>query len=331
MSLTSTDATVDEEIRLDDSVVTDEANFQALVRRLSQQSVAKHYDAYADIPWDDPAFAVDPADPRFAWPEDTPLGATDWYRRQDPALASRIGLFMIASSMKRGLEFENVLKRGLLDYAFHRLPNGDPRFRYVYHEVTEEAHHGMMFQEFVNRSGADPRPMGRFLRFGAGQVALLGHRFPELFFLFVLGGEDPIDHVQRSLLRSRQDLHPLNQMIMRHHVTEEARHISFARHHLKIQVPKLGRFRRACLAVTAPILLGLMANMMLVPPPELHRRFGVPREVLREARTSAFARQYKLDSVHKLRRLARELGLLTRTTTPLWKALGLWADDARTA
>ena len=71
---------------------------------------------------------------------------------------------------------------------------------------------------------------------------LLGRRFPELFFIFVLGGEDPIDHVQRETLRSERELHPLLERIMRIHVTEEARHLSFARHYLKREVPKLGPF-----------------------------------------------------------------------------------------
>jgi hypothetical protein len=317
---------LDEEVRLDTAEAADEAKFRALVERLSNQSVAKHYDAYADIPWDDPDFAIDPADPRFIIEPTHPLGATDWYRRQDPELQSRIGLFSIAMSMKRGLEFENVLKRGLLSYAFHRLPNNDSRFRYLYHEVAEETHHGMMFQEFVNRSGADPEPMDRPTRFATRRVVALGRSFPALFFLFVLGGEDPIDQVQRSILRSDLELHPLTELIMRHHVTEEARHISFARHHLKIEVPKLSRFARARLAFTAPVLLAVMADMMLVPPRELHTRFGVPREVLREAKRSDEARRRKLASVVKLRRLCGELGLLNRVTIPLWKACGVWED-----
>ena len=56
--------------------------------------------------------------------------------------------------MKAGLQFESVLKRGLLEYAF-RLPDGVPEFRYAYHEVIEEAQHSLMFQEFVNRAGLD--------------------------------------------------------------------------------------------------------------------------------------------------------------------------------
>ena len=74
----------------------------------------------------------------------------------------------------------------------------------------------------------------------------LGSRFPELFFIFVLGGEDPIDHLQRETLRSERDLHPLFEMIMRHHVTEEARHLSFA-----ASLPQARRYR-SCPARVAP-------------------------------------------------------------------------------
>jgi hypothetical protein len=317
-------AHLDEEARLDDAEAASDTHFRALVERLSRQSVTKHYDAYADIPWDDPDYAIDPTDPRLILDPGHPLAATAWYRAQDPALQARIGLYVVASSMKRGLEFENVLKRGLLTYAFHRLPNNDPRFRYVYHEVAEETHHGMMFQEFINRSGTDPAPMDRLIRFGSRDVVALGRRFPALFFLFVLGGEDPIDQVQRSILRSGQELHPLVEVITRHHITEEARHISFARHHLKVEVPRLSARARQRLAFTVPLMIGLMADQMLVPPRGLHTRYGVPREVLREARRSDTARRRKLESVAKLRRLCHELGLINRATIVLWKASGAW-------
>jgi hypothetical protein len=320
-------APLDREAGLDDGEPTDEAQFRALLHRLSQQSVTKHYDAYADIPWDAPDFAIDPTDPRFIIEPTHPLAATTWYRAQPIEMQARIGLFGLATSMKRGVEFENVLKRGLLTYAFEHLRNDDPRFRYVYHEVAEETHHGMMFQEFINRSGMNPAPMHRLLRFGSRDIVNLGRRFPPLFFFYVLGGEDPIDQVQRSVLRSDHELHPLTEMIMRHHVTEEARHISFARYYLKVEVPRLRPAARAWLVYFTPFLLGMMADMMLVPAPELRTRFGAPREVLREAKRSPLARRRKVESVAKIRRLCRELGLITPFSKQLWRAFGVWADD----
>src|SRR5439155_1969253 len=208
-----------------------------LIARLSHQSVVKHFDAYADVDWDAPEMQIDPEDPRWEHADDNPLGGTAWYKSQPQGVRARMGLHGIVSNMKTGLEFESVLKRGLLEYA-STLPNGSPEFRYAYHEVIEEAQHSLMFQEFVNRSGIDVPGMPRLIRFSSRQVVKLGRRFPTLFFLFVLGGEDPIDFVQRQALRSGEEIHPLLERIMRIHVTEEARHLSFARHYLKRNAPK---------------------------------------------------------------------------------------------
>ena len=101
----------------------------------------------------------------------------------------------------------------------------------------------MMFQELVDRSGMDVRGIPQPLRLLAEAVPLLARRAPALFFFFVLGGEDPIDHAQKQYLRAH-DPHPLVEQVMRIHVTEEARHISFARTYLKREVPKMGRARR---------------------------------------------------------------------------------------
>ena len=104
---------------------------------------------------------------------------------------------------KVGLQFEQVLIAGLMNFAF-RLPNGTPEFRYATHEATEECHHTQMFQEFVNRTGADVAGAPRFFRFLAPFLPLAAHTLPFGFFVGVLAGEEPIDHMQKSILRSRQ-------------------------------------------------------------------------------------------------------------------------------
>ena len=68
--------------------------YEALVRRLSHQSVVKHFDAYGDVPWDDPDFRIDPDDPRWELGPDDTLGGTAWYRAQPAGVRSRIGLHM---------------------------------------------------------------------------------------------------------------------------------------------------------------------------------------------------------------------------------------------
>lgn len=305
-------------------------NYRTLVERLSRQSVEKHFDAYADVAWDAPEMRIDPTDPRWEVLADDPLGSTEWYRSLPQEERARIGLHRVATAMKTGAQFESVLKRGLLDYA-STLPNGSPEFRYIYHEVIEEAQHSLMFQEFVNRSGFDPRGLPWYLRLGSRIVVLTARLFPPLFFLFVLGGEDPIDHTQRRVLRSGSEAHPLLERIMRIHVTEEARHLSFARHYLKRTVPTLGPIRRLILSIAAPRLLWVMSRAMLMPSPGLLREHGLPKGTLRRQVDRAEAQQYVKDSVAKVRRLCVELGLVTRVSKPIWKVSGLWDEPAREA
>ncbi len=301
--------------------------FTELLRRLSHQSVVKHFDAYADVDWDHPDYAIDPRDPRWELDSGSGLAGTDWYRSLPAETRARIGLHGITSNMKAGLQFENVLKRGLLEYAF-RLPDGSPEFRYVYHEVIEEAQHSLMFQEFVNRTGLETPGLPWELRLGSRNVVGLARRFPALFFVFVLGGEDPIDHVQRTVLRSDKEIHPLLERIMRIHVTEEARHLSFARSYLRTNVPKLPAWRRRVMAMQAPVILATEASVMLRPPRHLVRTYGVPDAVLREAYgPGSQNRQDAKDSLRKVRNLLVELGLVMPAAKHLWQRLGIW-DDA---
>ena len=320
---------LDEQLRDEESLRPgDRGAYDALLARLSHQSVVKHYDAYADVAWDSTELALDPADPRWELSETDTLGATDWYRALPQPSRARLGLELVASKMKIGLEFESVLKRGLLEFAA-TLPNGAPEFRYAYHEVIEEAQHSLMFQEFVNRSGFDAAGLGRLDRIGARFIATLGRRFPPLFFVFVLGGEDPIDYVQRRELKSGRVIHPLLERIMRIHVTEEARHLSFARHYLKTTVPTLRRRQRAALAVGAPLVLGVMAQMMLRPSRQIVRRYQIPAPVIAEAYTDNPTHHAEaLASMAKLRRLWVELGLAGTVHRRVWRLFGLWPTDA---
>jgi hypothetical protein len=294
--------------------------YAELVARLSRQSVQKHFDAYADVAWDDPEMRIDPDDPRWELADDDGLGATAWYRAQPPAVRARLGLHTYATFMKIGLQFESVLKRGLLEVA-DRLPDRSPEFRYVYHEIIEEAQHSLMFQEFVNRSGLDIPGMPPLLRLGARMVVRFARTFPELFFVFVLGGEDPIDHVQRTVLRSGRPMPPILRRIMQIHVTEEARHLCFARHYLRARVPRLGRVRRWLLTVRAPLVLAVMSQLMLRVSPEIVRTYGIPPEVIAEAYTrNARHRARTREALAKIRSLFEELDLFAPR---LWSALGV--------
>ncbi|CNG73733.1 P-aminobenzoate N-oxygenase AurF [Mycobacterium tuberculosis] len=305
--------------------VKDKKSYLGVIDRLNKASVEKHWEAYADIPWDDPEFAVDENDPRWVLPEFDRLGETAWYQAQPPEIQAQIGLWRVATAMKIGLQFENLLKRGLLNYAY-RLPNGRPEFRYVYHETTEECHHGMMFQEFVNRTKMPIRGMPRALNLIAQAAPWIPLVSTEMFFVFVLGGEDPIDYVQRKSLKGGHIKHPLEETIMRIHIAEEARHISFARHYLKHRVPNMNPARRRILGVATPVVLGVMARIMLSPPGPMVRHFGIPKDVVRAAYKNPASQAEISNSVGKIRDLMAELGVITPVNKRVWKAFGIWDE-----
>ena len=300
--------------------------YRRFLGRLSHQSVVKHYDAYADIPWDDPAYAIDPEDPRFILSPDDALGATSWYQQQPAPVRARVGLHMITTFMRIGWQFESVLKRGLLEYAL-RLPEDAPEFRYCYHEVIEEAQHSLFFHEFVRRTGLNVRPP-RILRLADRQVIGFARRFPELFFFFVLSGEDPIDYAQRQMLQSGRALHPLVERISRIHVTEEARHMAFARHFLRRSVPQLRGAKLFLLRLRTAVVMKVASMMMTRPSGHVIRTYGIPKSALAEAYgRGSHAEEFVKRALFKPRELCWELGVLNPRWAWLWQRLGIYAPQ----
>lgn len=291
--------------------------FERRVRQLSDRSVRKYYQAFTDIDWQ--AHPIDARDPRFELDPEHPLGQTVWYQQQPAERRRLIGLDLVIASMKTGVVFENVLQRGLLELTL-TLPNGDPSFRYAYHEVIEEAQHSLMFQEFIDRAGRPTSSLGRTERVLTRFVVSLGRRFPELFMLFVLGGEEPIDRDQRHALKHRRSLHPLLARIMQIHVTEEARHLCFARSWLQERVPRLSTAKRLALSLSAPVLLGFMARTMLDPPSSVVTRHAIPANVISSAyRNNPTHRESVREALSGVTTLCADLGLAPPFLRRLWR------------
>lgn len=252
------------------------------VRRLSHASTRKGHDAMRDVPWPEgDETGIDPRDPRFCLAPDHPLAASAWYASLEPDQQARFGLEQVTQTLKYGISFESVLSQGLLEFA-RALPNRSPEYRYALHELIEESHHSMMFQEFIDRSGTDPVPFSGVDAFMDRQVPRLGRVFPELFFALVWSGEIFVDRDNRRTLRT-PDVHPLLRRMIQIHVTEEARHLCFARRFLEQRLPDLSPVRRRIIAWMLPLSLADSARKMLQPAPHLVRRYGIPRATMRAA------------------------------------------------
>jgi hypothetical protein len=112
--------------------------------------------------------------------------------------------------------------------------------------------------------------------------------------------------------------------IMQIHITEEARHLCFARNYLQRTVPKLSAFKKWRLRIAIPVLLGTMARMMLQPSSAMIARYDIPASVIREAYTDNPAHKQKVRaSLASVAKLAIELDLLRPSDVWLWRRQGL--------
>ncbi|WP_278313785.1 AurF N-oxygenase family protein [Lolliginicoccus levis] len=305
------------------------SQYTDLLTTLSEGSTRKHFDPYEDIAWDSDEYAVIADDPRWILPKADPLGRHPWYLAQPREKQIAMGMWRQANIMKVGLHFENVLIRGIMHYAF-MLDNGNPEFRYVTHEAGEECNHTLMFQEGVNRIGADVPGMTGLLRKLVPLVGIAVRIYPEWFFTFVLGGEEPIDHVQKSILRAGGELHPMLERVMQIHVAEEARHISFAHQYLLRNVPALNPVKKHLLSVLFPVTMRWMCDIIVIPPQQFVDRFEIPRSVIKELYwESPESKETLRDIFGDVRALARDAGLMTPVAKAVWKLCGIAGRPTR--
>lgn len=303
--------------------------YEESLRTLSEASVDQHFDAFQDIDWDNPDYAIDPQDPRWVLPTVDVLGGTEWYQSLPLDRQIRIGLYRQANVTKVGLQFEQILIAGLMNYAFS-LENGSPEFRYSTHEATEECHHTQMFQEFVNRSGQQVKGGTLLFRLLAPILPIAAKIVPVGFFFGVLAGEEPIDHVQKSILRAGDEMHPLLRRIMQIHVAEEARHIGFAHQYLEHTAPKLRRVERFLLSLLVPVIMRWLCNEILVPSKKAQRDMGIPDDVMRQVYwESEESRKFLRDLFGDVRMLTENAGMMNPVARRVWRAMKIDGKPSR--
>ena len=309
--------------------VRDDAEYVDMLATLSEGSVRRNFNPYTDIDWESPEFAVTDNDPRWILPTTDPLGRHPWYLAQSDERKIEIGMWRQANVAKVGLHFESILIRGLMNYTFW-VPNGSPEYRYCLHEIVEECNHTMMFQEMINRIGADVPGMPRKLRWISPVVPLVAGPLPVAFFIGVLAGEEPIDHTQKNVLREGKSLHPIMERVMAIHVAEEARHISFAHEFLRKRLPQLTPMKRFVVSIYFPLTMWRLCRAILVPPKEFWEKFDIPREVKKELFFgSAESRKWLRDMFADVRMLAYDTGLMNPIAKLVWRMCKIYGKPSR--
>lgn len=298
-------------------------DYEDTLRTLAEASASgPHFEAFTDIAWDSPAFAAPADDPRWTLPGVDPLCNTDWYRGLPIQEQRRVARVRIAAITKTGSQFEQLLLLGGTQFLMG-LANENPEFRYFMHELTEETHHIQMFQEFTNRVAPEVHGGATWLVKAFPFVGLLGSLWPSFFFQIILAGEEPIDHIQKSIMRSG-GLHPLTDRIMQIHLAEEARHIGFAHAWLRHHAPRMSRFNRFMLGITTPVVMRVGFWAIVVPSRQDAKTMGIPRDVLRRTYSmrNADFRRLLADACADVRSLAEANKMRTRLTLWSWRRTG---------
>jgi hypothetical protein len=141
-----------------------------------------------------------------------------------------------------------------------------------------------------------------------------------LLWVAALVGEEIFDALQREMLDDPQ-LQPLISRLMRIHVTEESRHIGFARDAVVRRRPIRGRWE----TFVAGNLHGLAATRFkyLFTNSAMYARAGLDsREAAAAARTNPNFHQMQILGFSSLAQFLEENGLMTRFSRRLWRGAG---------
>lgn len=284
-----------------------------VAKRLLGGSVKRSYDPVVDMDWDAPL----DQDKLFLPAELLSLYGTPMWQRMSHEQRRELSRQELANVLSVGIWFENVLNRMLL----RELIDEDPTTEHAHYTLTEmgdECRHMVMFGKVIDR--VDARPY-----WPKGPAALFVKVLP--FFLRrsmvwtgALLGEEIFDSLQRRMM-SDPELQPLVARLMRIHVTEEARHIRFAREALARDVRALSwwerRYTRTLTAIAAPLFAGMFTNR------HMYVRAGLnAREAKRQAVANPQFRRARETGAAGLAAFLDDIGLMGPLTKASWRRWG---------
>lgn len=282
--------------------------------RLLRSSVKLSFDPQTEIDWDAPL----DRDHYSMSPELISLYGTPLWDSLTEEQRRELSRQEMASICSISIWAETILMQMLVRRAY----DGDPasnHIQYAYTEIADECRHSVMFARFIGKLGApcyQPDLLARFF----GRVLKTVSNGP-LTYSGALFVEELGDRLQREVI-SDDRLEPLTRAVSRIHVTEEARHMRYAREEL-IRVwsrhTVLSRgLNRFLLALSAYIVATRLIH------PECYAKVGLnPRQARRAAKRSQVRRDRTIWLVHKAVETFTAAGLMGGPGTYLWRKAGL--------
>jgi len=278
--------------------------------RLLRGSVKKYYEPIVDIDWD---AELDP-DKFFLPAKVVSLYGTPMWDAMTRAQQIELSRQELVNTLSAGIWFENILNQAILRTLMHQDPTANAT-HYALTEMGDETRHMVMFGKAIERVGAKPIQPRWYQRviINALPLAFKG----SLLWVAALIGEEIFDSLQRQMMDD-DELQPMVQRLMRIHVTEEARHIQFARDGVRKRVGDMPRLNRWWVAnlngVGGYFFRFLFTNRVQ------YRRVGLDaRKARRMARRSPHRHEVQIMGFAPLAAFLDEVGLMGRVARRMWR------------
>ncbi|MGC2654039.1 MAG: diiron oxygenase [Mycobacterium sp.] len=277
--------------------------------RLLKGSVKKSYQPVVDIDWDAP---LDP-DKFYLPPRIVSLYGTPMWEEMTRAQQIELSRQELVNTLSAGIWFENILNQALLRTLMHEDPTSRAS-HYALTELGDETRHMVMFGKAIERVGAKPVRPRLYHRVIINTLPLLFRG--ALLWVAALIGEEIFDALQRQMMDD-PEMQPIVQRLMRIHVTEEARHIQFARDGLRKRVAEMPRVNRWFIANING--LGGVFFRYLFTNPIPYARTGLdPRRARQAVRSSPHRYQVQVSGFASLAAFLTEVGLMGRIACRQW-------------
>ena len=282
---------------------------EAFSERLLRGSVKKSYEPVVDIDWDAP---LDP-DKFFLPPKSVSLYGTELWEGMSREQQIELSRQELVNTLSAGIWFENILNQALLRDLMH----ADPTSRATHYALTEmgdETRHMVMFGRAIEKIGGKPMRPRRWQRIVINALPLTFKG--SLLWVAALVGEEIFDSLQRNMMDDPQ-LQPIVQRLMRIHVTEEARHIQFARDGARKRVAEMPWLSRMWVANLNGV--GGLFFRHLFSNAAQYRRAGLDGKAARRiARSSPHRHEVQTLGFAPLAAFLSEVGLMGPIARRLW-------------
>ena len=283
--------------------------------RLLRSSERVSLDPATEVDWATP---LDPDLPAMPLHRVSLHGSPLW-ERLDHRQRVALSWHELASISSVGLWFELILMQALLRYAYDRDPQ-TPHLQYALTEVGDETRHSVMFARAsaLLAPGCRYRPSSR--THALGRLYKTVAAGPALF-ASVLVAEETLDRLQREMLRT-DGLLPLATQVARVHVTEEARHVSYARGCVQRQVPRLSRGELEAARLACAVTSAYVVNSFL--DPAVYAAVGLdPVEASRVARVNPSHVETRRWMAERVVGFLRDSGMVGGPSTVVWRRADL--------